>query len=537
LPEYPTEYTDAKANLIAFRQKVFNELVAGRVKALLDTNSETLGKFKALIDSLEINPYLVSNVSRKTLALVLNNLDIGYGKQVLATSRFNIDKAMYPLDSPYSVPPRLLPQVDVFKYTPPTDINLIEKANEQVWANLFIIQTASGVLLDVADAENVTNDYFKFRPIGRVKIEANLLSAVTGYETYTKLRGEATILARTVTIAETGETKDYDLFVFLDADYFSDTAKMGTVPLVILVTSNTSLNPEVILVCSGKRLSSLEQGLFAAWVENGQLIGLTKTHGAYNIVTEQILWSNKSKLTVQVNDADFGNTDPVVGVYDEDAVGSVTITGLPNSGYSIAGWELDGFQYPPSGSFTVKMYRDHIVTCVFGTGTIVTYRPCATGERDELRHYYEDAGWKCVDEAVSDGDASFVTNDTYNSQRSDLFMLPLLGLPSNAVIDWIKVYARMRHVGWNRTPRGNVMIKTNGQEVISNDVYPVKDTGYNLYMIEYDVNPVTHAPWTLYELQNLQIGVKLECLFGSFDPDPTFLRCTQEYVEVRYHLP
>jgi len=537
MPTAPSEYIDAYNKLITFRQKVWNELVAGRVKAILETNHETLSRYGIVIDDLSIVPQMFGNVKQKALALKLGNNDVGTGDIKQIKSTFAIGKADYPLSSPSSVPQRLLPQVDVFLYTPPTDLEMIEKTNEQTWANLFILQGDSKQFKEVADAENVFFDYYKFKPVGRCKVEIALSSPKPEFTEWTKITGEATILIRSVTPKDTTVVKDYDIYVLIDANYHSSLNEVGVVPLSILITDACAGNPACILIAGGKRLQTTDKGLFSQWVAESQVVGWTKTHDAYSITIQTVLWANISVFVLSVNDTMMGTTSPAPATYNKKSVDEVTVTAQPYTGYSVKNWELDGVQFPASDTFVIKMYRDHSLMCVFWAGNTLAFRPTADGDLTELFHEGSSHDWNAVSEEVSDGDVTFLYNWYGGTEKTSICQMADPAVPDTAIIDYVKVYARMRRYRRQGSIAGNIVIKTNGQ--IVNDAYHYMPTDENWHLYEklWAVNPVTGNAWTKAEVLALQCGVRLQAFTPIIHPTDTGIRCTQVWGEVKYHMP
>jgi hypothetical protein len=81
-------------------------------------------------------------------------------------------------------------------------------------------------------------------------------------------------------------------------------------------------------------------------------------------------------LTVQAGPG--GTTSPSPGTYAEAIGAQVQVKPLPNSGYALDKWQLDGVDSgsgdPPDHNFTVKMstYANHTLKALFVPGLTVT---------------------------------------------------------------------------------------------------------------------------------------------------------------------
>jgi len=170
----------------------------------------------------------------------------------------------------------------------------------------------------------------------------------------------------------------------------------------------------------------------------------------------------------------------------------------------------------------------------------VILRPGANGDVIELSQYPASGyNYDKVDEETPDEDATYVyVAATVVGLRRDLYQLPDVSLPENAIIDYVKVYIRVKPQYPDYTAVSNARIKTYGVEYSSG--FSSSD-GYQTFSAVWDKNPYTNQPWTQDEVNALQAGVGL---FRSYfyDPETGYFyycqtRCTQVYVEVGYHIP
>lgn len=504
------------------------------MKAQLDAGHDTLTKFSTVIDSLSIVPYMFSNIKQKAVALRLGGRDVDVGLVAQGSASFALGKASYPNTLPYNVAQRYLPQVDVFLYQPPTDVMAVERSSEEVWANLFVLQCDKGTFKEVPDVTNVMYDYYKLRPIGRVKLECTVSSPEVGFDAITKVKGEATVLVRELTKTDATVSITYDFYVIVDADFFSVDAVSEVIPLVVIITTETSGNFAIILRAGGKHISTNIKGLYCGFLSSGAFAGWTKTHGAYANLSAESLWASSSILTITVNDPSMGTTDPIPDTYTKKTTDIVEIEAIPEVGYSVKNWEIDGTQYPSSETKSVKMYRNHAVTCVFWSATVILVRPNVNSPT--IQHVPNAVGtnYQMVDEEYSDGDATCLLPASAQSRRwLDLFEFPDPSLPEGAIIDRVEVFARVRREMGKFDITARTALRTHDQTYYGSHVIP--PTSYTLISTSYDVNPYTGEAWTVDEVNALQAGEDDESFFSITGSDE--IRCTQVWVEVSYHVP
>jgi hypothetical protein len=532
-----TDYDTAYSGLITFRKKVFEALVSGRVKATLDANHDTLLQYGKVIDGLEIIPTLLGNVKQKGLAIKLNGVGIGNGFLAQARGNYNGTTDSFPSSSTPKVPLRDLPSVNQFVYTPPDEINHIENASLEVWANMFVLQAGLTQFVELPNAKNVFNSYYKFVPIGRFKGHADTLTGETNYTNWSGIKGEVTVLSLRLTVSGQSTPYEFTIYVMVDGTYNGTDGTNGIVPIAVFIPTIDNAVPEVIFMAGGKRISSKDTGVYASFAIAGQFQGWSKTHSAFTMHTDKILWAKSTQLTIEVNDAGMGTVNPDVGTYTESALTPVTVTGNSASGYSIKMWVLDGVQYPPASSFVVDTIVDHTLECVFMHGGILTLRPTGDGTVLQLYHYGDDHDYKCIDEALSDGDATFIgiADNSFYGRKYDLYGFNFSSIPDGAVIDYIDLFAVCR-------------INTGG--VIPNLVFtylragffsgvgdiPVTDyLQYRAYTRRWTLDPANNSAWTKANLLTSQFGVMLEQLYVPQVPPFNTVMCTQFWIEIGWH--
>jgi hypothetical protein len=110
---------------------------------------------------------------------------------------------------------------------------------------------------------------------------------------------------------------------------------------------------------------------FNYWIVNGVPQGagvqsITLTMNSPN--NAQAYYSTISPYTLTVTTTLGGTTNPSPGVYSYSAGQMVQVTAIPNSGYVLNHWELDGTNVSSSNNpYTVTMNADHTLKAVFSS--------------------------------------------------------------------------------------------------------------------------------------------------------------------------
>lgn len=188
------------------------------------------------------------------------------------------------------------------------------------------------------------------------------------------------------------------------------------------------------------------------------------------------------------------------------------------------GWGVAGqfghtiFLSPPDGSF---------LRPVDLRNSIETLRPNAVGDETSIADEYPDgaAHWSLVDEAPSDGDSTFIYTTSTTYQR-DLYNLPPLS-GSGPIIS-VSIYFRIRSTYAIGTyARGQASQKSGG--TVTDGTEQSAGFIYALRYQAYPTNPATGNPYTVPEVNDLQIGLRLRDASGAAQA-----RCTQVYIEVTF---
>ena len=527
---YPSEYEKAVNELKTLRKNIERTFVEGRVKALLDASVKGLHQYAVLLRIMMPRARLIGNINRYNIIFGGLGVPSDFDNISQVKAKYTGGKASYPIYLPHNVSARELPQVDVFLYKPPSDVELLDKGSSEIWANSFLLQTNRHVYSTVADATNVYYDYYKMSPIGRVQVEASLSNPVSGFESYTKLRGEATVLYCSVQEAETGTFYDYDLYAFLDADFFTSSGFAKTVPLAVIVTDSDYNLPENTFVCAGKRISTKSKGLYVGWVQDGQLVGFTKTHGTVTFDSVSAMYAEPRTLTIESNPIEGGYTNPSGGTYNKKSTDVVTVTAYPYGGWAFLGWLVDGAGVPSTvNPIQLKMYRDHTLTALFKPVASTIIRPNANDEAKKTSPYPESLPlYDCVDDTVADGDKTHIYLSPWITPAYAYFHLTDPTIPSGSTIVKVVVWALVREPSstwWEPPTKVSLSVKTYGVKYVS-DRISVKGEKYRPIKYAWSKNPYTGQLWTLSEVNDLRAGLYLDTTSS--------IMCTQLYVEVVY---
>lgn len=154
-------------------------------------------------------------------------------------------------------------------------------------------------------------------------------------------------------------------------------------------------------------------------------------------------------------------------------------------------------------------------------------RPNAPGSETSIANQYPDSGehWDKVDEEeTADENETYIVNNTSQSYQRDLFSIPKFG--GVGTINYVRIWTTCQtFFGDEEDGEVTRSLKTH------NIVYDAGGSGSSGYVDSFDTwatNPNTNAPWTWDEIDDLEIGLRLQ---GGTTPDA---RCTQVWVEIDY---
>lgn len=128
--------------------------------------------------------------------------------------------------------------------------------------------------------------------------------------------------------------------------------------------------------------------------------------------------------------------------------------------------------------------------------------------------------WECVDEEISDDDASRV-NGIIFSTRTDLYNFEDHSV-GTGTIDSVKVYIRVDNGFIIETAR--TCLRTYNTDYYGAIINLGLFSNWDNYSTTYTLNPSTSSPWQWSEIDNLQAGVRF---FST-------AKCTQVWAEIYY---
>jgi hypothetical protein len=167
-----------------------------------------------------------------------------------------------------------------------------------------------------------------------------------------------------------------------------------------------------------------------------------------------------------------------------------------------------------------------------GTSDNETIRPSAAGDETNIAEQSPATGahWDKVDEAVSDGDGTYVQTNT-SGWEEDLYNVanPVTG---SGTINYVKAYIVARSLATPAQTSAYVHIKTNGAEY--NGTAQQVTTSYAPYSQQWNTNPQTGSAWTWSEVNSLQAGAGLRRATATGAGGQRYTRLTQVYIEVNY---
>jgi len=363
----PPEYTEAITNLKAFRTKILTDMVGSRLIAGLDANHDSMVKMSGMIEGLSITPYLFGKVREKALALRLDTKDVGVGGYRKIVANYTGTLADYPLNPPFQVPQRPLPQVDVYAYTPLADIDLLKETDLAHIKSFILIQAPNGTFEESGEAENYAYDYYSYFPQKRTKGAYQLINPLWG-STWHTIRGELTFFRRTLTPSGTTDDVYYYLCIFLEpVVHKADGTIIDNPPVIVWHPTYAVPRPSVTCSVAGQHIPSTEFGVYTnpKTMEQSYIVGFFRACDDFSIVSETDMWKNEWVLTMAVEPVGGGTVTPTVGDHKYQAEYSVLCQAFPSTGYVFDRWEKDGVNKGSTNPINVPIDKDITMKAVF----------------------------------------------------------------------------------------------------------------------------------------------------------------------------
>jgi len=101
------------------------------------------------------------------------------------------------------------------------------------------------------------------------------------------------------------------------------------------------------------------------WIQYEATFSTTDTTTSPILYDVTIYYMKVFQYNLTITASGSGTTDPAPGVYLLDEGSTQTVDAVPDSGYKLGHWDLDGENVGNTSSYTVTMYADHTLTGVF----------------------------------------------------------------------------------------------------------------------------------------------------------------------------
>lgn len=371
----PLQYSNARTNLLAYRQKIMDMLVSGRVHAGLDAGHDALDKYRGKLGSVGVTAYMFKNLRRNAMALSMKGMNVGEGEYHNVNAEFGTPIAQYPLNPPYQIPQRYLPQVDVFHFTPRTDVDLSELTGLAQLKSFVIIQTDREIFIDTPDAENALYDFFFFYPQCKVRGRWTFTNPYeTGYEAW---RGEYVLFERELRTANIETCYSYHVLFWIDSHIEQPTITLNPVWGEPVFSWNHTYRrehdtwiepsgaPVVQMTISGRRLPSDDEHLYGVKRAEVYLMGYTIKADSFGVDEAVANWYNSWQITISVNDVLRGTTNPAPSVYTKQAKDGFEVLAIPTAPFVFSHWELNGVNIGNANPYYEYPLRDEELKAVF----------------------------------------------------------------------------------------------------------------------------------------------------------------------------
>lgn len=173
--------------------------------------------------------------------------------------------------------------------------------------------------------------------------------------------------------------------------------------------------------------------------------------------------------------------------------------------YAFKEWENGSTSNPR----TINLLGNQTIKANY-TRVTETLRPSASGAYTEWWDYPSaGSNHEKVDEATSDGDSTYVRTDSGwgaspPSHRRDLYNLPATSIPNGSTIHNVTIHMLGRSTSSSYKGMLRIFLRTHGTDYVGSVNYP--GTSYTSYSKTYTNNPNTNQPWTIDEINALQVG-------------------------------
>lgn len=364
---YPSEYDIVSQKLKSFRQTVFNDLVGGRVKARLDAEHETMQRYKSVVQNLEVVPLLFGRVMDKALQLQLKGLNVGAGALLKVKGFYTGSKKAYPYKEPFKVPQRELPQVDVYLYQVFMDLDKLKTLGVGSLQQFIMVQCEKDTFLEQPNAENVYYDYYVMWAQYKVTGRFELIDVDKTYPDLKYVEGEYTRFSRDLHFGEPPQFARYELFLFTDAHYESDTEVVGISNVMAWIAKKLNGTPDVIISIAGHNTPISYYGVWCEVVSPAMVQTTRWDKVARNImaIESELTWYNSFKLEKVVTPEGAGSIEFIPEMPEYQSWKAIQALAHPASGYVFDHWELDNVFYSTDNPCTIQCNAPYTVKAVF----------------------------------------------------------------------------------------------------------------------------------------------------------------------------
>jgi hypothetical protein len=112
------------------------------------------------------------------------------------------------------------------------------------------------------------------------------------------------------------------------------------------------------------------------WIQYEATLSTTDITASPILYDVSVYYMQVFQVNLTVAVSAHGTTSPVPGVYLLDGGSSQMVTAIPDLGYKLDHWDLDGLDVGNSSSYTVTMNDEHILTAMYASGaTILVMSP------------------------------------------------------------------------------------------------------------------------------------------------------------------
>ena len=280
---------------------------------------------------------------------------------------------------------------------------------------------------------------------------------------------------------------------------------------------------------------------------------ITSTGGGSNISRKvansvnDLVYNSVAVTVTDVNQVPPGNTNKdsvrIVLTHPNGTGGNITKTSYPSSGgfasidsVPIGQHNLRVIFLPQNDTLTRKVTVNpgeltNVNVNLFraawssapstgGGPQSVIIRPMGSGNWSNNDDQGCSSNWQCVDESSSDNDGTYI-GDNDDSWQTDSYQAE--NPSASGTIDSLRIFINVRRTNGNDEAR--TVIVVSGTRYYGSIIDLNSVTSYTVFSTTYTTNPATSSAWTWSDINNLEIGVRLN----------DDARCTQVWAQIFYN--